>query len=149
MNSYSQLYSLLYSVYRPLEMSHSWKSAIHIDSYLTYRSTLAAGLDKVTTQLHSRHKHAPFDCLIPNNFLRLMSYKKVSVRYIFNSLSWSKVGLQHTVWQPFGIPATSSFHHHVSLCLGGPFVIPHMSCDVITLVKSVTHNVVTFWTVCI
>ena len=49
------------------------------------------------------------------------------MRYIFNSLSWSKAGLQHTIWQPFGIPATSSFQHHVSLCLHGPFVIPHMS----------------------
>ena len=31
--------------------------------------------------------------------------------------------------------ATSSFHHHVSLCLGGPFVISHKSCAASIIIR--------------
>src|SRR5580692_629817 len=37
---------------------------------------------------------------------------------------------RHSLWYLFVSSTaleTSSFHHHVSLCLGGPFVHPHVS----------------------
>ena len=37
-------------------------------------------------------------------------------------------------------PATSSFHYHVSLCLRGPFVIPHMSWAVSIIKPFILHS---------
>ena len=37
------------------------------------------------------------------------------------------------------IQSLSSFHHHVSLCLQGPFDSPHMCCVVIISITSCSH----------
>jgi len=51
------------------------------------------------------------------------TYKITSLKF---DIIWCIACLLHFAW---GI-ATSSFHHHVSLCLQGPFDIPHMCCAV-------------------
>src|SRR5580692_4543542 len=55
---------------------------------------------------------------------------------------------RHSLWYLFFSSTaleTSSFHHHVSLCLGGPFVHPHVSSVAFRQTSFITsHLALTF-----
>ena len=70
-------------------------------------------------------------------------YKRQFLLFLYSILAsfvLSFFHFQYFIFLFLTASATSSFHHHVSLCLGGPFVIPHMSCAVSIIIPFICYQ---------